>query len=185
MWELLSWGQSWDENFSFLLYYQVEIWANKPLEPLDAESSFHLIPSPYSSLTENEGQVSSDVTSKIGNGKKQMRRTACHPATCHLATLPSCTTKRLDVSSCDFNSKVSDISASCHGTPQRLQVNHVWWPDDHLWLSSQPIHSEAKSWDFPIQTANQIRNLHIHDNWSTGTRSANACEWQSTTRTTF
>lgn len=57
--------------------------------------------------------------------------------------------------------------------------------DDHLWLSSQPIHSEAKSWDFPIQTANQIRNLHIHDNWSTGTRPANACEWQSTTRTTF
>ena len=57
--------------------------------------------------------------------------------------------------------------------------------DDHLWLSSQPIHSEAKSWDFPIQTANQMRNLDIHDNWSTGTRPANACEWQSTTRTTF
>lgn len=137
MWELLSWGQSWDENFSFLLYYQVEIWANKPLEPLDAESSFHLIPSPYSSLTENEGQVSSDVTSKIGNGKKQLKRTACHPATCHLATLPSCSTKRLDVSSCDFNSKVSDISASCHGTPQRLQVNHVWWP----LMTKLPTHS--------------------------------------------
>ena len=53
-------------------------------------------------------------------------------------------TKHLDVSSCDFNSKVSDIRASWHPSGSSIMY------DDHLWLSSQPTHSEATSWDFGI-----------------------------------